>query len=90
MAAEKLRCKECGTGYPLEARYVCERCFGPLEVVYDHGVDRRRRRRCGGGSRRDAHDIWRYADFLPLAGGPPGPSQPARVTGRAFRPAGRR
>ena len=32
MAAEKLKCKECGTEYPLEARYVCERCFGPLEV----------------------------------------------------------
>jgi len=24
-----LKCKECSTTYPLEARYVCERCFGP-------------------------------------------------------------
>ena len=37
MAAENLRCKECGTEYPLEALYVCERCFGPLEVTYDYG-----------------------------------------------------
>ena len=40
MAIESLTCRECGTAYPLEARYVCERCFGPLEVAYDHaGLD---------------------------------------------------
>ena len=37
MPAEKLQCKECGTEYPAEALYVCERCFGPLEVAYDEG-----------------------------------------------------
>jgi threonine synthase len=72
MAAEKLKCKECGTEYPLEALYVCERCFGPLEVAYDHSrLDERSalRRRIQAGR----EDIWRYADFLPLAGPPPGP-----------------
>src|ERR687896_257153 len=34
MAVRALACKECGTEYELEARYVCERCFGPLEVRY--------------------------------------------------------
>ena len=34
MPPESLRCKECQTVYPLDARYVCERCFGPLEVAY--------------------------------------------------------
>src|SRR6188472_3690592 len=34
MPADALKCKECQTAYPLEARYVCERCFGPLEVAY--------------------------------------------------------
>ena len=34
MPADALKCKECGTAYPLEARFVCERCFGPLEVAY--------------------------------------------------------
>jgi threonine synthase len=72
MAAETLKCKECGTRYPLDARYVCERCFGPLEVVYgalDGDVAALRRRiQAGPGS------IWRYADFLPLAAGPPGPA----------------
>ena len=37
MAVKALSCKECGTEYGLEARYVCERCFGPLEVRYDLG-----------------------------------------------------
>ncbi|MGH2848193.1 MAG: threonine synthase [Thermoleophilaceae bacterium] len=64
MPVQALRCKECGTEYELEARYVCESCFGPLEVGYDH-------------SRLDAAEvkrriqaapqtIWRYADFLPF------------------------
>jgi threonine synthase len=65
MAAEKLKCKECGTEYPLEALYVCERCFGPLEVAYDHSrldIAALRRRIQAG-----REDIWRYADFLPLS-----------------------
>jgi len=76
MAIEKLRCKECGTGYPLEALYVCERCFGPLEVAYSHAPEAdleglRRRIRAA------REDVWRYADFLPLAGPPPGPGNRA-------------
>ena len=73
MAVSHLECKECKAEYPLEALYVCERCFGPLEVAYDHSrFDRdvgELRRRIQGGPQ----NIWRYADFLPLAGGPPGP-----------------
>ena len=72
MAAENLKCKECGAEYPLEALYVCERCFGPLEVAYDHNrLDdlATLRRRIQAGSQ----DVWRYADFLPLSGPPPGP-----------------
>src|SRR5580692_12517896 len=85
MAAEKLRCKECGTGYALEALYVCERCFGPLEVVYDHsavGDAAAARRRIQAGR----NDLWRYADYLPLVEGPPGPSN--RLASRMGLPAG--
>ena len=32
MPAEALKCKECREEYELEASYVCDRCFGPLEV----------------------------------------------------------
>ena len=88
MAVSHLQCKECGAEYPLEALYVCERCFGPLEVAYDHSgwatardVGELRRRIQGG-----PQNIWRYADFLPLAGGPPGPS--GRLASRVGLPAG--
>ncbi len=86
MAVSHLQCKECKTEYPLEALYVCEQCFGPLEVVYDHSRSSRDlgelRRRIQGGPQ----NIWRYADFLPLAGGPPGPS--GRLASRVGLPAG--
>jgi threonine synthase len=69
MALDGLRCKECGAAYALDARYVCEECFGPLEVAYDHsGLDPdEARRRIQAGSA----GIWRYADFLPFAERPP-------------------
>jgi threonine synthase len=84
MAAEALQCKECRTRYPLDARYVCEKCFGPLEVAYgplDTTDVGELRRRIQGGPQ----NIWRYADFLPLQA-PPGPSQ--RNSSRAGLPAG--
>src|SRR5687768_7761057 len=61
---ESLNCKECGERYPLEARFVCDVCFGPLEVKYDFsGLDAVEvKRRIQGGPQ----DIWRYADFLPF------------------------
>jgi threonine synthase len=71
MPPESLRCKECKTPYPLDARYVCEQCFGPLEVIYaPHSADdpAALRRRIQAGP----HSIWRYADFLPLAAPPRG------------------
>jgi threonine synthase len=74
MAVKALRCKECGTDYPLDARYVCEECFGPLEVAYDHsGLEpesARRRIQAGSAS------IWRYADFLPFTDRPPATRTP--------------
>ena len=74
MAVQSLRCKECGESYPLEARYVCEQCFGPLEVSYDHsGFDpEEARRKIQAGSR----GIWRYSDFLPFESRPGDPLEP--------------
>ena len=65
MPPEALRCKECKTEYPLDARYVCEQCFGPLEVRYAsrEGLDpAEAKRRILAGP----YSIWRYADFLPV------------------------
>ncbi|MBA2637669.1 MAG: threonine synthase [Solirubrobacterales bacterium] len=83
MAAQGLICKECRAEYALEARYVCERCFGPLEVAYDHPASdpAETRRRIQGGPQ----NLWRYAEFLPLAA-PPGPS--GRLSSRLGLPAG--
>jgi threonine synthase len=66
--------------------YVCDRCFGPLEVAYDHSrlgsdLDGLRRRIQAG-----PQNIWRYADFLPVVDGPPGPS--GRLASRSGLPAG--
>jgi threonine synthase len=74
MAVESLKCKECGTDYPLDARYVCEQCFGPLEISYDFsGLDpEEARRKIQAGSR----GIWRYSDFLPFDGRPGDPLEP--------------
>ncbi len=51
MGASKLKCRECGAEYELEARYVCDRCFGPLEVAYDHGDLAADRTSCAAASR---------------------------------------
>src|SRR6478752_6715913 len=75
MPADALKCKECKTEYPLEARFVCERCFGPLEVSYtlpDASPEELKRKIQAG-----PHTMWRYADFLPLAG----PARSALPTG---------
>ena len=74
MSVESLKCKECGTTYALDASYVCENCFGPLEVAYDFsGLDAAAaKRRIQAGSQ----GIWRYADFLPFEGRPGDPLEP--------------
>jgi threonine synthase len=71
MPPESLRCKECQTTYPLDARYVCEKCFGPLEVAYttpDDADPAALRRRIQAGP----HSLWRYGDFLPVQAPPRG------------------
>src|SRR3954471_6323668 len=74
MAPEALVCRECDATYPLEARYVCEQCFGPLDVAYDTSdldpAEARRKIQAG------SHGIWRYADFLPFAERPRDPLEP--------------
>ena len=78
MPADALKCKECDTPYPLEARFVCERCFGPLEVAYAppraDASELRRRIQAG------PLNLWRYADFLPLD------RVPARALHTGFTP----
>lgn len=63
-----LQCKECGREYAKEATYVCEFCFGPLEVAYDY-------ERIAGHFSQDVimsrpQNLWRYKELLPLDGEP--------------------
>lgn len=61
--ATNLRCRECHREYPLEARHVCDFCFGPVEVTYDYDGIRRSvtRESIAAGPA----SLWRYRDFLP-------------------------
>ena len=65
MFATRLVCKGCGADYPLDARFACDQCFGPLEAAYDDDAIRR------SVSREDIQagpsTLWRYAAFLPVA-----------------------
>jgi threonine synthase len=74
---QALQCKECRETYPLDARYVCERCFGPLEVAYEYdGLDpEETRRRIQAGPQ----SLWRYVDFLPFERAP-APGLPVGLT----------
>lgn len=62
---DKLACKECGAEYALEAKHVCEVCFGPLEVRYDYDLLRQKVSRAT--IEAGPNSIWRYRSFLPVA-----------------------
>jgi threonine synthase len=59
--AVALSCRECGERVELGPRYVCESCFGPLEVAYDFGTVTR------ADIERGPNSIWRYAPLLPVS-----------------------
>jgi threonine synthase len=89
MSASSLTCRECGSTYPLEAHFVCSKCFGPLEVKYEEhpskGDPEAIKRRIQAGP----PNIWRYADFLPLDRVPSlAPSGPGETAGLEGLPAG--
>jgi len=63
--ATALRCRICETQLALDPVGVCNRCFGPLDPVYDRDEQRRTvsRESIEAGPR----NIWRYAQLLPVA-----------------------
>ena len=58
-----LRCRECGTEYPVAPRVVCD-CIAPLEIHYDVDGWKKRVTREKIASRPPT--LWRYREFLPL------------------------
>lgn len=63
-----LKCRECGREYPVEPIYVCEFCFGPLEVSYDYKKIKRVLTRKNIEKREK--NLWRYKELLPIDGEP--------------------
>lgn len=63
-----LKCRECGRAYAKAPIYVCEFCFGSLEVVYDYEAIGKTLTRETIASRPPS--IWRYRELLPIDGDP--------------------
>lgn len=63
-----LKCRECGRSYPTSPIYVCEFCFGSLEVDYDYdGIKKVLTRE---KIQKGPQSIWRYRELLPIDGEP--------------------
>jgi threonine synthase len=77
-AATALRCKECERTTGLTAAYVCEYCFGPLEVVYD--TERIARTVTRERIAQGPPSLWRYRDFLPCSPEDPAAGLPTGMT----------
>jgi threonine synthase len=63
-----LKCRECGREYPVDPIYVCEFCFGPLEVVYDY--KKIKRALTIKNIEKREKNLWRYKELLPIDGEP--------------------
>ena len=63
-----LKCRECGRTYPKEVLFVCEYCFGALEVVYDYPAIQRVLTKDVLAKR--SNSLWRYRELLPIDGDP--------------------
>src|SRR4051794_17620790 len=60
---QSLKCRECGKEYSPQFRYICEECFGPLDVIYNFSFNVKR----NTFSSRDVKTYWRYFELLPIA-----------------------
>ena len=58
-----LKCRECGLEYEPQFRYICEECFGPLDVQYKFPSNISRET----FSSRKERSYWRYFEMLPIA-----------------------
>jgi threonine synthase len=58
-----LKCRECGAEYTPVFKYICEECFGPLDVIYDIPPNLTKE------TFTSRHDktYWRYFELLPIA-----------------------
>ncbi|HJS65666.1 MAG TPA: threonine synthase [Nitrososphaeraceae archaeon] len=59
---QSLKCRECGKEYEPSFRYVCEECFGPLDVKYIYPDSIKRET----FQSRTEKTYWRYFELLPI------------------------
>ena len=60
MAKINLQCRECKKEYEPTFKYICDDCFGPLDVKYDFPTVRK-----DTFANRE-HTYWRYFELLPI------------------------
>lgn len=60
---QSLKCRECGKEYEPQFIYICEECFGPLDVIYKFPSTLKKET---FASRQDK-TYWRYFELLPIA-----------------------
>ncbi len=58
---KSLQCRECKKEYPPIFKYICDECFGPLDVNYDFPSVNK-----NTFANRE-HTYWRYFELLPIA-----------------------
>ena len=58
-----LKCRECNKEYEAQFRYICEECFGPLDVIYDLPTSLNK----STFMSRQTKNYWRYFELLPIA-----------------------
>jgi threonine synthase len=63
-----LKCRECGRAYPKGVVFVCEYCFGSVEVDYDYDAIKKSLTKAALATRPKS--LWRYRELLPIDGEP--------------------
>ena len=61
-----LQCHLCQSIFPAEATYVCAKCLGPLEPLYDYAAITLTREMIESRPK----NLWRYRELLPITGEP--------------------
>ena len=61
-----LQCHVCKATFPALATYVCDKCLGPLEPVYDYDAIKLTREEIESRPK----NLWRYRELLPITGEP--------------------
>ena len=63
---KSLKCRECPEEYEVSPKYVCDMCFGPLEINYHW--DRIKESVDKESIIKGPNSMWRYKSFLPIDG----------------------